>query len=100
MLPATLGVSWGKMRGAHPATKIFLLRGLSAWNNSRAGRTLMSASTGYHRIFLALLVGVITVGFLVVMRNFLVTVMLAAIFTVMLYPGYLLSTLSPSRCWW
>ena len=48
----------------------------------------MSASTGYHRIFLALLVGVITVGFLVVMRNFLITVMLAAIFTAMLYPGY------------
>jgi predicted PurR-regulated permease PerM len=47
----------------------------------------MSSST-YHRTFLAILVGAITIAFLVVMRNFLVTVMLAAIFTAMVYPGY------------
>lgn len=48
----------------------------------------MSTSTTYHRTFLALLVGAITIAFLVVMRSFLVTVMLAAIFTAMVYPGY------------
>jgi predicted PurR-regulated permease PerM len=48
----------------------------------------MSISSAYHRTFLAILVGIITVGFLVVMRSFLVTMMLAAIFTVMIYPGY------------
>jgi predicted PurR-regulated permease PerM len=48
----------------------------------------MSTSSGYHRIFLAILVGIITVAFLVVMRSFLITMMLAAIFTAMLYPGY------------
>jgi predicted PurR-regulated permease PerM len=48
----------------------------------------MSISSAYHRAFLAILVGIITVGFLVVMRSFLVTIMLAAIFTVMVYPGY------------
>jgi predicted PurR-regulated permease PerM len=49
---------------------------------------LMSISSAYHRTFLAILVGIITVAFLVVMRSFLVTMMLAAIFTVMVYPGY------------
>jgi len=48
----------------------------------------MSTSSAYHRTFLAILVGIITVAFLMVMRSFLVTIMLAAIFTVMVYPGY------------
>jgi len=48
----------------------------------------MSISSAYHRTFLAILVGIITVAFLVVMRSFLVTMMLAAIFTAMVYPGY------------
>jgi predicted PurR-regulated permease PerM len=48
----------------------------------------MSISSAYHRTFLAILVGIITVAFLVVMRNFLITMMLAAIFTVIVYPGY------------
>jgi predicted PurR-regulated permease PerM len=48
----------------------------------------MSISSAYHRTFLAILVGIITVAFLVVMRNFLITIMLAAIFTVIVYPGY------------
>ncbi len=48
----------------------------------------MSTSSVYHRTFLAILVAIITIAFLVVMRHFIVTMMLAAIFTVMVYPGY------------
>src|SRR5512134_3925877 len=48
----------------------------------------MSPSSSYHRTFLAILVAAITVAFIVVMRSFLITVMLAAIFTAMVYPGY------------
>jgi predicted PurR-regulated permease PerM len=48
----------------------------------------MSPSSSYHRTFLAILVAAITLAFIVVMRNFLITVMLAAIFTAMVYPGY------------
>jgi predicted PurR-regulated permease PerM len=48
----------------------------------------MSPASAYHRTFLALLVAGITLAFIVVMRGFLITVMLAAIFTVMVYPGY------------
>lgn len=48
----------------------------------------MSPSSSYHRTFLAILVAAITIAFIVVMRGFLVTVMLAAIFTSMVYPGY------------
>lgn len=48
----------------------------------------MSPSSSYHRTFLAILVAAITVAFIVVMRNFLITVMLAGIFTAMVYPGY------------
>ena len=46
------------------------------------------SSSSYHRNFLAILVGVITIAFIVVMRGFLITVMMAAIFTVIVYPGY------------
>ena len=45
-------------------------------------------SSSYHRTFLAILVAGITIAFIVVMQSFLVTVMLAAIFTAMIYPGY------------
>ena len=45
-------------------------------------------SSPYHRAFLAILVAAITIAFIVVMRAFLITVMLAAIFTVIVYPGY------------
>lgn len=48
----------------------------------------MSPTSQYHRTFLAILVGTITIAFIIVMRGFLITVMLAAIFTVMVYPGY------------
>lgn len=48
----------------------------------------MNTSTTYHRTFLAILLGAITIAFVIVMRRFLVTVMLAAIFTAMVYPGY------------
>ncbi|HET6350387.1 MAG TPA: hypothetical protein VFH88_15025, partial [Candidatus Krumholzibacteria bacterium] len=48
----------------------------------------MSVATSYHRTFLAILVVAITVAFVVVMRSFLITIMLAAIFTGMVYPGY------------
>ncbi|HEX6791513.1 MAG TPA: AI-2E family transporter [Candidatus Krumholzibacteria bacterium] len=48
----------------------------------------MSPSSSYHRTFLAILVAAITIAFIVVVRGFLVTVMLAAIFTSMVYPGY------------
>ena len=50
--------------------------------------SIMSSNTSYNRTFLAILVAAITVGFLVVMRHFLITLMLAAIFTVIIYPGY------------
>ena len=46
------------------------------------------SSSSYHRTFLAILVAGITIAFIVVMRNFLFTVMLAAIFTAMVFPGY------------
>jgi predicted PurR-regulated permease PerM len=46
------------------------------------------ASTAYHRTFLAILVVIITIAFVVVMHSFLITVMMAAIFTAMVYPGY------------
>jgi predicted PurR-regulated permease PerM len=48
----------------------------------------MSPTSSYHRTFLAILVAGITIAFIVVMRSFLITVMLAAIFTAMVYPGY------------
>jgi predicted PurR-regulated permease PerM len=48
----------------------------------------MTPTSSYHRTFLAILVAAITIAFVVVMRAFLITVMLAAIFTVIVYPGY------------
>jgi predicted PurR-regulated permease PerM len=48
----------------------------------------MASSTAYHRTFLAILVVIITVAFVVVMHSFLITVMMAAIFTAIVYPGY------------
>jgi predicted PurR-regulated permease PerM len=48
----------------------------------------MSPTSLYTRTFLAILVAAITIAFIVVMRSFLITMMLAAIFTVMVYPGY------------
>jgi predicted PurR-regulated permease PerM len=48
----------------------------------------MSVFTTYHRAFLAILVGLITIAFFIVMRSFLITMMLAGIFTAIMYPGY------------
>ena len=48
----------------------------------------MSVFTTYHRAFLAILVGIITVAFFIVMRSFLITMMLAGIFTAIMYPVY------------
>jgi predicted PurR-regulated permease PerM len=56
------------------------------WNGNHAAR--MSPPSSYHRTFLAILVAAITIAFIVVMRGFLVTVMLAAIFTMIVHPGY------------
>lgn len=47
----------------------------------------MSRNEAYRRIFLALLVIAVTIGFIAVMRKFLCTLLLAAIFSAMLYPA-------------
>jgi predicted PurR-regulated permease PerM len=48
----------------------------------------MSVFTTYHRAFLAILVGAITIAFFIVMRGFLIAMMLAGIFTAIMYPAY------------
>jgi len=48
----------------------------------------MSIANTYHRAFLAILVGAITIAFFVVMKSFLITLMLAGIFTAIMYPAY------------
>ena len=44
--------------------------------------------TTYHRTFLTVLVVAITFAFFVVMRSFVITLILAGVFTVMAYPAY------------
>jgi predicted PurR-regulated permease PerM len=48
----------------------------------------MSANETYRKTFLGLLVVAVTIGFLAVMRGFLVTLLLAAIFSAILHPAY------------
>jgi predicted PurR-regulated permease PerM len=48
----------------------------------------MQIPESYRRTFLTILVVIITVAFVLVMRRFLVTVMLAAVFTAMVFPVY------------
>jgi predicted PurR-regulated permease PerM len=49
----------------------------------------MSANETYRRIFMGLLVIAVTVAFIAVMRGYLVTLLLAAIFSAILHPVYL-----------
>jgi predicted PurR-regulated permease PerM len=48
----------------------------------------VSRNETYRRVFLALLVTAVTIGFVAVMRKFLITLLLAGIFSAMLNPAY------------
>ena len=48
----------------------------------------MSVTDSYRRSFLAILVVVVTVAFIAVMKNFLVTIMLAGVFTAIVHPAH------------